>query len=69
MFVYACRILAVVAFGCGVYFLVTGEVPLVVVFAPVGKVTRHGNPPLYWAFVASHLMLAIAALFVARRRA
>ena len=69
MSVYVCLIIAVIAFASMVYSLVTGEVPLVVFFAPVGKVTRHENPPVYWAFIISHLVLAIAGLLVAKRKA
>ena len=69
MSVYVCLIVAVVAFGSMVYSLVTGEVPLGVFFVPVGKVTRHENPPVYWAFIISHLVLAIGTLLVAKRKA
>ena len=68
MSVYVCLIIAVVALGSMVYSLVTGEVPLVVFFASVGKVTRHENPPAYWAFIISYLVFAIAVLFVAKRK-
>ena len=69
MVVYACLVVSVVAFGCTAYFLLSGEVPMVVFFAPIGEVTRHENPAAYWVFVISHLFVAIAALVLAKRKA
>ena len=39
---------AIGAGGCAIWFLVSGQVPLVVLFTAVGEVTRQDDPRLYW---------------------
>ncbi len=63
--VILCAVISVAALGCGAYFLLTGTVPLVLLFVPTGTVTRQDQPTLFWVFVASHLVVGVIALLAA----
>jgi hypothetical protein len=63
--VILCAVISVAALGCGACFLLTGTVPLVLLFVPTGTVTYQDHPALFWVFVASHLLVGIVSLLAA----
>ena len=57
-----CLILALVALGCAVYYLIAWEVPVVLFFIPVGKITTENQPALFWSIVFAHAVVSLLGL-------
>ena len=51
---------AVLGFGCAVYFQITGTVPGVILFVPIGDLaTRAQEPTVFYAWVTGHVIVGL----------
>jgi len=62
-------LVSLTAFGGMAYYLIASEIPIVLFFIPVGKITTENQPILFWSVVFAHLAVGALGLVQSVRRA
>jgi len=62
-----CSIVALAAVASILYYLIEAQVPVVLFFIPLGKITLEDQPALFWSIVAAHAVVAALALVLGIR--